>query len=297
MEFIASLSAEAFEHNILQDVILICIVSYVFASLFYGMLRARSRGLHWNQLGKVPVDHLGVIDIAVAAILVLMFAGPYLLPYNPPDPEKKRTITDSMIILGFSTQIFFAGVTCFVVSLRHNVTESFGLYRSNLLVIVGSAVASFILMLASMYLLDSVLQLNDWLTERLGERQFQEVVNQMMSAEGQRLLILIIGACIVAPLCEEIIFRGYLYSVTKRYTGPIFAAICTGVLFGAVHGEVWSFIPLSILGIILACVYEFTGSLWSSILTHALFNGVSTFYMTHPEYSEQIKNACLLPFC
>ncbi|GAA5496974.1 hypothetical protein Rhal01_03162 [Rubritalea halochordaticola] len=297
MEFIASLSAEAFEHNILQDVILICIVSYVFASLFYGMLRARSRGLHWNQLGKVPVDHLGVIDIAVAAILVLMFAGPYLLPYTAPDPEKKRTITDSMLILSFSTQIFFAGITCFVVSLRHNIAESFGLYRSTPLIIAGSAVIALILMLASTILLDSVFHLNDWLTERLGEKQLQEVVNQMMSAEGQRLIILIIGACIVAPVCEEIIFRGYLYSVTKRYTGPIFAAICTGVLFGAIHGEVWSFIPLAVLGIILAGVYEITGSLWSSILTHALFNGMSTYFMTHPEYSEEIKKACLLPFC
>lgn len=295
MEFIASLSAKAYQHYILQDVVLICIVSFIFASLFYGMLRARSTSLHWNQLGKVQVDHLGVIDLIVSAFLVFLFANQLLLPFDAEKAGQVRSLSNSDLLLNFSIPIFISIFLCVIVSVREPISESFGLLKGNIAWIIVGAIVAYILMILLVIGLEHGLQLNQWLESRLGERQYQDVVNEVMNASDTRLLILIVGACIIAPVCEEIIFRGYLYSVTKRYTGPIFAAICTGILFGTIHGEVWAFISLSCLGIILAAVYEITGSLWSSIITHCLFNSVNVYFMTNPQAMEHVQNACLIP--
>ncbi|MFC4996133.1 CPBP family intramembrane glutamic endopeptidase [Rubritalea tangerina] len=48
-----------------------------------------------------------------------------------------------------------------------------------------------------------------------------------------------------------------------------------GILFGAIHGQIWALIPLSIFGILLAILYEKSGSIWAPILCHAMFNSIN----------------------
>lgn len=126
--------------------------------------------------------------------------------------------------------------------------------------------------------------LDEWLKSRIGEPKPQEVVTEVINTtDNVRLFILIFSACVIAPIVEEIIFRGYLYPVTKRFTDPYFAAVFTGVIFGCIHGNVGAVILLSALGILLAALYEATGSILACIATHAIFNSFSVFLMRHPE--------------
>ena len=62
-------------------------------------------------------------------------------------------------------------------------------------------------------------------------------------------------------------------------TEPVVAAIFTGVIFGAIHGQIWAVIPLSLFGILLAILYEKSGSIWACILCHGLFNTINVFFM------------------
>jgi membrane protease YdiL (CAAX protease family) len=79
-------------------------------------------------------------------------------------------------------------------------------------------------------------------------------------------------AILVAPIAEEIIFRGYFYGVIRRYGGRIPAILISSLLFAAVHGNLSAAPGLCILAVTLCLLYERTGSLWASMTLHAAFN-------------------------
>lgn len=89
-------------------------------------------------------------------------------------------------------------------------------------------------------------------------------------------LLVILSAVILAPLFEELTFRGHLQSAIRKATGnPWFAVAAASALFALVHGILWMMPPLFILAIGLGYVYERTRNIWANILIHALFNALS----------------------
>lgn len=79
-------------------------------------------------------------------------------------------------------------------------------------------------------------------------------------------------AGVAAPFMEEFVYRGFLFNAFLRYMPVWAAAVLSGLLFGASHGSATAFLPLAASGVVLAYVYERSGSLTASMLTHALFN-------------------------
>lgn len=80
---------------------------------------------------------------------------------------------------------------------------------------------------------------------------------------------------VAAPLAEEMVFRGLIYRLGRRAWGPWPAAVVSALAFGLVHGEPWYLFGLLALGLLLAAVYELTGSLWSAVIVHAVHNAVA----------------------
>lgn len=87
-------------------------------------------------------------------------------------------------------------------------------------------------------------------------------------------LVALIGVLVVlvAPVAEEIIFRGFLLGGLARRVGPILAALASSLLFAAVHYDVGSLIPFTLIGLVFTFVYLRSGNLTSAILAHFLFN-------------------------
>ena len=83
------------------------------------------------------------------------------------------------------------------------------------------------------------------------------------------------SAVVAAPLCEEIVFRGYFYPVLKRFSGAWPAAICSAIVFGAAHGQLTALLPLFIFGLLLVFIYEKTGSIWAPMAVHFCFNSAT----------------------
>ncbi len=77
---------------------------------------------------------------------------------------------------------------------------------------------------------------------------------------------------IVAPILEETVFRGLLYTRLKRAMPPLAAMIISAIVFGAVHGTWIALIYASLLGFLLAWVLERYRSLLASIMLHCGFN-------------------------
>ncbi|MDE2571192.1 MAG: CPBP family intramembrane metalloprotease, partial [bacterium] len=89
------------------------------------------------------------------------------------------------------------------------------------------------------------------------------------------LLGFVFVAAIAAPFFEEIFFRGFVFSAFAARLRFWPAAIVSGVIFAAAHGDLWALLPLWGVGILLAYIYHRSGSLWASIVAHGLFNSVS----------------------
>ena len=81
-----------------------------------------------------------------------------------------------------------------------------------------------------------------------------------------------IMACIVAPICEEIIFRGFIFKVILEKINLFYAIIINSIFFGLIHFEPSTIIPASILGVSLTLIRYKSESLLLAIIIHALHN-------------------------
>jgi membrane protease YdiL (CAAX protease family) len=84
--------------------------------------------------------------------------------------------------------------------------------------------------------------------------------------------------CVVAPIGEEFLFRGYIFTALRNWRGPWTGAVITGLLFGLVHAgsaPLLDLVPLAALGFALCLLYRRTGSLYPCIVVHSLNNSVA----------------------
>jgi membrane protease YdiL (CAAX protease family) len=86
------------------------------------------------------------------------------------------------------------------------------------------------------------------------------------------IVAMLLVACVLAPIYEELLFRAGLYRFCRQKLGRGTALIISGVCFGALHGNWAGFLPLAALGMGLAVAYEATGSIRVPIIAHGLFN-------------------------
>jgi membrane protease YdiL (CAAX protease family) len=115
------------------------------------------------------------------------------------------------------------------------------------------------------------------------QRENPQKVVESLGADSSTLL-LVIGAVVVigvAPVCEELFFRGILFTVLRRRMAFWPAALIDGVLFGFVHGSLVIVPVLAALGIMFCYVYERTGSIFPTIALHSLNNTIAYGVTTH----------------
>ena len=108
----------------------------------------------------------------------------------------------------------------------------------------------------------------------------QQTLPDELGADGSiaNALIVIVLVTVIAPLGEELFFRGFFYGALRNWRGPILAAILSGAVFGLVHAgsaPVGYLVPLAIFGVGLCLLYEWTGSLYPPIALHALNNSIA----------------------
>jgi len=119
-----------------------------------------------------------------------------------------------------------------------------------------------------------------WIIDLLAPRQkgeINEVLKTMSSLKGPWLWATVFSAVVMAPLSEELFFRGLLQSMLRRYTrNPWMAILITSAFFAVVHRP-WQDMPaLFVLAVVLGYNYERCGRLYVPMLIHAVFNGLFT---------------------
>jgi membrane protease YdiL (CAAX protease family) len=105
---------------------------------------------------------------------------------------------------------------------------------------------------------------------------------------GLGALAFVVVALVVAPITEELFFRGLLFRSLRERYGFVVGATGSGALFGLLHygaggvaGVVLLEVSIGLLGVGLAGVYEWRGNLVANVAAHATFNLVTVLVYFH----------------
>ena len=79
-------------------------------------------------------------------------------------------------------------------------------------------------------------------------------------------------ACAIIPAVEEAVFRGILYRALRRHWSVAGAALASAIVFAVAHGSAPTLLPIAILGVLYAYLYETSGSLVAPSVAHGAFN-------------------------
>jgi uncharacterized protein len=230
-------------------------------------------------LGGLMVAALGgiVVDIP-AALLGAKVSGSHLPP--------GLSIADTVV-----QDIGFVVVAVYCAGLGGRVVRSwqFGLRRPG----VGWRNASgLIVVLLIAFIVLSVV----W--SEVVHPEKEKTLEQLGSNEGAALLVLSAGlTCVVAPMCEEFLFRGFIFTALRNWRGTLPAAVITGLLFGGVHvgsAPALDLVPLAALGFGLCLLYRYTGSLYPCMIAHALNNCVAFAGLEDWSWQALVLIACAL---
>lgn len=228
-----------------------------------------ARRVFVEQAGRVEDSWVTGTDALVAVVLTAWFL---MLGRDALLGEGDRTIEFADIATG---AVLYASVVIFLLGLLvyRNLPPAgiFGLTGERFFPVLGRS----LLALAAAY---PVLLLVQAMVYGVAgtDVQPQEVVRFLQEASTPRdRLAVMVMAVVVAPLAEEVIFRGYLYPVGKRYLGPFVSLGITSLLFAVLHGHAASIPALFALAVCLGLAYEKSGSLLVPMIMHAVFNAVS----------------------
>ena len=102
------------------------------------------------------------------------------------------------------------------------------------------------------------------------QASLQELIDQLKSPWW-----FLVGGALVAPIVEEIFFRGFVFAGFRRRYGWVRAAVFSSILFALVHGELTALPPIFLLGLLFAVLYEYSGAIWTGMILHVANNALS----------------------
>jgi len=267
-------------HDVLLDFEHLTILTLVAGLLISASIRKVSGETLDDRkgIGKVRCSAYGGVDLVAALILMAYYYS--LVLYGP---QQGEPMAMSMELIVANLVLFLFQVTIVLVTVQwvggRDPIELFGLRRVTLLqwsLWAGGG----ILVTTPLVLYLSEWTRIEWLEPIFGEMKEQDVVDSMKSNTGLGLRVgLVLTACIAAPVVEELVFRGYIYGVLKKFSNPLFAMVVAGALFAVVHVNLPALFPLWVFAILLTLSYELSGSLWVPIGIHAGFNTYNVVFM------------------
>ncbi|MDR3297776.1 MAG: CPBP family intramembrane metalloprotease [Candidatus Nomurabacteria bacterium] len=108
--------------------------------------------------------------------------------------------------------------------------------------------------------------------------QAQDVGFQNLIYDTDKILAFV-ALVILAPIAEEIIFRGWLYGKIRSKMPAWLSILLVSILFGVMHGQWNVAVNVFCMSVVMCLLREITGTIWSSIMLHMLKNGVAFYFL------------------
>lgn len=228
----------------------------------------RSPDMGWSPWTAPAALFGGLVLAAVLGLIIdlpatLLFGVNITKDHTPPGIELADTIAQDFAFV-------LAAVYCAHIGGRAVRAWQFGLRPPG----VGwKSAVGYLVLLTVLFLILSAI----WAA--VFNPKPEELLNKLGANETTSLLLLSAAlTCVIAPICEEFLFRGYVFTALRSWRGTWPAAVITGLLFGAVHAgsaPALDLVPLAGLGFGLCVLYRYSGSLYPCIAAHSLNNSLA----------------------
>lgn len=222
---------------------------------------------------SIPLGHYRTMDFAVIVLIFALFS--YLTWGNLQAPEMEMGKISALgISISIVLQFLIAGTVAASVVWRISLVDWLGLRWKKWPTLVWIAPTAVI----GIWLVFGMITMSgymEWI-KSLGVETVQDSVKLLKESNDSLVIVLMgVAAVVVAPLCEEVVFRGYFYPAMKAFAGGLPAALVSALVFSAAHGTLAALLPLFCFGLLLVWLYEKTGSIWTPMAVHLCFNGAT----------------------
>ena len=206
-----------------------------------------------------------ISSITIIMTIILMFIClSFLIP-------TKDSITFQML----SFCLFGLIISTLILWINYKKEKlSFGLSIKNLKYVIWTP----LIYLITIILLLFVGLLNQYLLTNFFDIEIkpQDILERFKELENSfEISIFVIGSAVIAPIYEELLFRGIIFPTLIQKTNFTIALVLSSLIFAVLHFHLSALLPLFVLSIILSITYLYTSTIWASISLHALFNLIS----------------------
>ena len=210
--------------------------------------------------------------IVIASLFSAFFAGAVVLGIglsNPEEPQKTYTFISFIIGQGFMLVPLF----WFLRSRKEPIAERLRIRFVNSDVIISTIYLSFGIIILSDEL-DRIIQIF------LPAPEYILDLNGLLQPESiLGFFLLFIAVVIIAPLGEELLFRGFLQQVLEKHWKDVTKAVLvTALFFAMIHMNPYWFVQIYILGILLGFLAWKTKSVLPPLILHGINNAMAMFF-------------------
>lgn len=230
-----------------------------------------------STLNSHPIFRaLAVLLWGIASFFIASFAVSLLIGlFNP------TTITPLLETV-FSALVYVLGLAL-ALFVPAKIKQSWKASRSDLGLTglptwldIALAIAGYIIYLLLAFLLN---QLFATLFSWYDPNQAQDVGYNNIYGAGDRF-IAFVSLVVIAPVAEEILFRGWIYGKVRKYLPLIPAILLVSIAFGLMHGQWNAGLATFALSLVFCSQREITGTIYASIILHMLNNALA-FYVLY----------------
>ena len=210
--------------------------------------------------------------IVIASLFSAFFAGAVVLGIglsNPEEPQKTYTFISFIIGQGFMLVPLF----WFLRSRKEPIAERLRIRFVSSDVIISTIYLSFGIIILSDEL-DRIIQIflpaPDYILDLNGLLQPESIMG---------FFLLFIAVVIIAPLGEELLFRGFLQQILEKHWKDVTKAVLvTALFFAMIHMNPYWFVQIYILGILLGFLAWKTKSVLPPLILHGINNAMAMFF-------------------
>jgi len=270
-------------------------------------ISSEAAGAEVTRLGEAPPDTFSPTENQPATIPLLTVPAAQELR----DPAWTGLDVIRLLITAIVTLFIGVGIVLLAVHLWIDPRSSIGILGRSPIIIVASQAVAYVLLIAYMYVLVTrerrrpdflaaihwnwprniapyvvigfVLSLALQLLSHLLPMPKNLPIDTFFRTSAEAWVLTIFGITL-APLMEELFFRGFLYPVLVRGIGKSIAILCTAFCFALLHGSQLMFawgpvLVIFLVGMILTMVRAYTNSVAAGLLIHITYNGTISILM------------------